>query len=94
MLAAENAVAPDVLWVGMTATKQEKWLFENRDNLNVKFAGAVGALFDIYTGRVKRTHPKFQRVGFEWLPRLISEPSRLWEQEFHFNPEIPLQVGN
>ena len=88
MLAAVNAVAPDVLWVGMTAPKQEKWLFENRGNLNVKFAGAVGAVFDFYTGRVKRSHPKFQRLGFEWLPRLIREPSRLWSRNFISTPKF------
>jgi N-acetylglucosaminyldiphosphoundecaprenol N-acetyl-beta-D-mannosaminyltransferase len=88
MLAAVNNVSPDVLWVGMTAPKQEKWLFENRGNLNVKFAGAVGAVFDFYTGRVKRSHPKFQRYGFEWLPRLIREPSRLWSRNFISTPKF------
>ena len=88
MLAAVNAAAPDVLWVGMTAPKQEKWLFDNRGSLNVKFAGAVGAVFDFYTGRVKRSHPLFQRLGFEWLPRLIREPSRLWNRNFISTPKF------
>jgi N-acetylglucosaminyldiphosphoundecaprenol N-acetyl-beta-D-mannosaminyltransferase len=88
MVEAVNAAAPDVLWVGMTAPKQEKWLFENRGNLNVKFAGAVGAVFDFYTGRVKRSHPKFQRLGLEWLPRLIREPSRLWSRNFISTPKF------
>ncbi len=77
-----NSVAPDVLWVGMTAPKQEKWLFQNRKRLNVKFAGAVGAVFDFYTGQVKRSSPFFQRVGLEWLPRLIQQPRRLWRRTF------------
>jgi N-acetylglucosaminyldiphosphoundecaprenol N-acetyl-beta-D-mannosaminyltransferase len=88
MLAAVNAVAPDVLWVGMTAPKQENWLFENRSNLNVKFAGAVGAVFDFYTGRVKRSHPTFQRLGLEWLPRLIREPNRLWSRNLISTPKF------
>lgn len=82
IVAAVNLAAPDVLWVGMTAPKQEKWIFENRARLNVKFAGAVGAVFDFYSGRVKRSHPVFQRLGLEWLPRLIREPRRLWRRMF------------
>ena len=80
MIDAVNTAAPDVLWVGMTAPKQEKWIFENRARLNTKFAGAVGAVFEFYTGRVKRSHPVFQRLGLEWLPRLVQEPRRLWRR--------------
>jgi N-acetylglucosaminyldiphosphoundecaprenol N-acetyl-beta-D-mannosaminyltransferase len=82
MIAAINASKADVLWVGMTAPKQEKWIFENRARLNVKFAGAIGAVFDFYTGRVKRSHPVFQRLGLEWLPRLVQQPRRLWRRMF------------
>jgi N-acetylglucosaminyldiphosphoundecaprenol N-acetyl-beta-D-mannosaminyltransferase len=82
MVAAINAVAPDVLWVGMTAPKQEKWLHEEYGQLNVKFAAAVGAVFDFYTGRVKRSHAVFQWLGLEWLPRLVQEPRRLWRRMF------------
>jgi len=80
MIAAVNAVEPDVLWVGMTAPKQEKWILENRHRLKVKFIGAIGAAFDFYAGNVKRSHPMFQRLGLEWLPRLLREPRRLWRR--------------
>jgi len=80
MVKRVNAVSPDVLWVGMTAPKQEKWLHQNRDRLQVRFAGAVGAVFDFYTGQVKRSSPTFQRLGLEWLPRLIQQPRRLWRR--------------
>jgi N-acetylglucosaminyldiphosphoundecaprenol N-acetyl-beta-D-mannosaminyltransferase len=80
MVAAVNSAAPDVLWVGMTSPKQDVWIHENRHRLNVKFAAGVGAVFDFYTGRVKRSHPFFQRLGLEWLPRLIREPGRLWRR--------------
>ncbi|MCC7222013.1 MAG: WecB/TagA/CpsF family glycosyltransferase [Candidatus Contendobacter sp.] len=80
MIAAINAAAPDVLWVGMTAPKQEKWLHQHQAQLNVKFAAAVGAVFDFYSGRVKRSHPVFQRLGLEWLPRLLQQPRRLWRR--------------
>jgi N-acetylglucosaminyldiphosphoundecaprenol N-acetyl-beta-D-mannosaminyltransferase len=92
MIEAVNAVQPDVLWVGMTAPKQEKWIFRNRDKLNVKFIGAVGAVFDFYVGNVKRSHPFFQDIGLEWLPRLLQEPRRLWQRMFVSAPIFMLQV--
>jgi N-acetylglucosaminyldiphosphoundecaprenol N-acetyl-beta-D-mannosaminyltransferase len=82
VVAAINAANPDVLWVGMSAPKQEKWLHEHSGQLNVRFAAAVGAVFDFYTERVKRSHPIFQRLGLEWLPRLVQEPRRLWRRMF------------
>ena len=87
-----NEAAPDVLWVGMTAPKQEKWIYRNRDSLNVKFMGPIGAVFDFYTGRVKRSHPIFQKMGLEWLPRLLREPGRLWRRNFISNPTFLLRV--
>ncbi|WP_415356590.1 WecB/TagA/CpsF family glycosyltransferase [Halioglobus sp. Uisw_031] len=80
MVTAINSVCPDVLWVGMTAPKQEKWIYELSPRLQVKFAAAVGAVFDFYTGKVKRSHPIFQRLHLEWLPRLLQEPKRLWRR--------------
>ena len=86
MVEAVNAAQPDVLWVGMTAPKQEKWIHQHRDQLDVKFIGAIGAVFDFYVGNVKRSHPIFQRMGLEWLPRLVQEPRRLWRRNFVSSP--------
>ena len=80
MIREINKVKPDVLWVGMTAPKQEKWICENRDKLDVKFIGAIGAVFDFYIGKIKRSPLFFQKCGLEWLPRLIQEPKRLWRR--------------
>lgn len=82
MVNAINSAKPDVLWVAMTAPKQEIWLFQNRHRLNVKFAASIGAVFDFYAGKVKRSHPVFQKLGLEWLPRLLQEPRRLWRRMF------------
>ena len=82
MVAAINAATPDVLWVGITAPKQEKWIHQNLHKLDVRFAAAIGAVFDFYTERVIRSHTVFQRLGLEWLPRLIQEPRRLWTRMF------------
>jgi N-acetylglucosaminyldiphosphoundecaprenol N-acetyl-beta-D-mannosaminyltransferase len=86
MIDAINAAAPDVLWVGMTAPKQEKWLHAVAPRLKVRFAAAIGAVFDFYAGRVRRSHPGFQRLGLEWLPRLLREPRRLWRRNFVSTP--------
>ena len=80
MVAAINAARPDVLWVGMTAPKQEQWIFDNLQNLDVGFIGAVGAVFDFYAETKKRAPLFWQRSGLEWLHRLCREPSRLWER--------------
>lgn len=92
MVEAINSAAPDVLWVGMTAPKQEKWIHQHRDQLNVKFIGAIGAVFDFYTGNIKRSHPLFQKYGLEWLPRLIQEPRRLFRRNFISSPLFLLRV--
>ena len=77
-----NAAKPNVLWVGMTAPKQEKFLYEHINHLDVDFAAAVGAVFDFFSGRIKRPSSLFQRLGLEWLFRLVAEPSRLWRRTF------------
>jgi len=80
MAAAVNSGRADVLWVGMSAPKQEKWVFRNRHRLNVKVIGAVGAVFDFYAGTRKRSPEWALRTGLEWLPRLLWEPKRLWRR--------------
>jgi N-acetylglucosaminyldiphosphoundecaprenol N-acetyl-beta-D-mannosaminyltransferase len=92
MIAAVNWATPDVLWVGMTAPKQEKWIHQNKDKLNVKFIGAVGAVFDFYAGNVKRSRPWFLEHGLEWLPRLLQEPRRLWRRTLISAPLFFLRV--
>lgn len=92
MVEAVNACKPDVLWVGMTAPKQEKWIYLYRQHLNVNFIGAVGAVFDFFIGKVKRSHPFFQNNGLEWLPRFIQEPKRLWRRNFVSAPKFFIEV--
>jgi len=86
MVEAINDTHPDVLWVGMTAPKQEKWIYKHRDSLNVPFIGAIGAVFDFYAGTKKRTSPFWQKMGLEWLPRLLREPRRLWRRNLVSTP--------
>lgn len=80
MVEEVNRVKPDVLWVGMTAPKQEKWIYRNRNRLDTKFIGAIGAAFDFYAGTVNRPQQWFQRNGLEWLSRLLNQPRHLWRR--------------
>lgn len=72
----------DVLWVGMTAPKQEKWLAEHQQQLPVKFAGAIGAVFDYFAESNTHAHPLLRKLGLEWLVRLIQNPRKLWRRTF------------
>lgn len=86
MLAAVNAARPDVLWVGMTAPKQEKWIYQNRHRLEVPFIAAVGAVFDFYAGTIHRSTDFWIDLGLEWLPRFLKEPRRLWRRNLVSTP--------
>ncbi|MEM6696386.1 MAG: WecB/TagA/CpsF family glycosyltransferase [Pseudomonadota bacterium] len=92
MIEAVNHAKPDVLWVGMTAPKQEIWLHRHRDQLDVRFAGAIGAVFDFYAGTVPRAPAVIQHMGLEWLPRLLRQPRRLWRRNFISNPAFMVQI--
>jgi N-acetylglucosaminyldiphosphoundecaprenol N-acetyl-beta-D-mannosaminyltransferase len=88
MIEAVNRAGSEVLWVGMTAPKQEKLIGRIRDRLDVRFIGAIGAVFDFFTGRVERSHPAWQKAGLEWLPRLLRRPRRLWRRTFVSAPHF------
>jgi len=75
-----NQAEPDVLWVGLGLPKQERWIHENRDRLNVPVAIGVGACFGFYSGKVKRAPGLIGNAGFEWLWRLLVEPKKLWRR--------------
>lgn len=75
-----NAARPDILWVGMTAPKQEIWVEKNRNKLNVSVIGNIGAVFDFYAGTYERAPVWARRAGLEWLIRLIKEPRRMWRR--------------
>jgi N-acetylglucosaminyldiphosphoundecaprenol N-acetyl-beta-D-mannosaminyltransferase len=71
---------PDILWVGLTAPKQEKWAAAHKDSLRAPVIGCIGAVFDYYAGTVKRAPRWVCRAGLEWLYRLAGEPQRLWKR--------------
>jgi N-acetylglucosaminyldiphosphoundecaprenol N-acetyl-beta-D-mannosaminyltransferase len=86
MIAAVNAFQPDVLFVGMTAPKQEKWSFEHKEQLDAKIICSIGAVFDFYAGTVERPSPFWIRLQLEWFIRLVKEPKRMWKRYLYYGP--------
>lgn len=86
MIALINEFQPEVLFVGMTAPKQEKWVEEFRHQLDVKVICSIGAVFDYYAGTVKRASTFWINLGLEWFVRFIKEPKRLWKRYFYYGP--------
>lgn len=81
MMQAINKANPDLLWIGMTAPKQEKWTYQHWKELDIHcHVGTIGAVFDFYAGTVKRAPLWWQKYSMEWLYRLLSEPKRMWRR--------------
>lgn len=70
----------DILWVGLGSPKQDIWMYEHRDILNVPVIIGVGAAFDFIAGTKKQAPKLMQKIGMEWLFRLATEPRRLWKR--------------
>ena len=75
-----NEVEPDVLFVGMTAPKQEKWAYQHFIELQVGHVCCIGAVFDFYAGTISRAPEWLIKIGFEWSYRLMKEPRRMWRR--------------
>ena len=89
MISAINHSNPDLLWIGMTAPKQEKWAYKHLDRLEVHcHIGTIGAVFDFFAGTVKRAPECWQKAGMEWLYRLLSEPRRMGRRYFIGNAKF------
>jgi N-acetylglucosaminyldiphosphoundecaprenol N-acetyl-beta-D-mannosaminyltransferase len=80
----------DVVWVGIGVPKQEKWMARMRPRLQAPVLVGVGAAFDFHAGLVPQAPARMQRVGLEWLFRLIQEPRRLWRRYLRYNPQFVL----
>ena len=81
IIEAINKANPDLLWVGMTAPKQEKWTYTHWKELDIHcHVGTIGAVFDFFAGTVERAPLWWQEHGLEWLYRLLKEPKRMWRR--------------
>lgn len=81
IIEAINKADPDLLWIGMTAPKQEKWTYSHWNELNIHcHVGTIGAVFDFFAGTVERAPIWWQEHGLEWAYRLVKEPKRMWRR--------------
>jgi N-acetylglucosaminyldiphosphoundecaprenol N-acetyl-beta-D-mannosaminyltransferase len=80
MIEMINLCKPDVLFIGMTAPKQEKWAYKHIRSLDAGHVCCIGAVFDFYSGNINRAPKIMINIGLEWLYRLIKEPVRMWKR--------------
>jgi len=92
MIDAVNKHEPDVLFVGMTAPKQEKWAHKNFHHLKAGHICCIGAVFDFYAGTVMRAPDWMIKIGMEWFFRLIKEPRRMWRRYLIGNLKFVMSV--
>lgn len=88
VVAEINACRPDVVWVGLSTPKQERWMAAHRAALEAPVLIGVGAAFDIHAGVIDRAPRFLRRTGFEWTYRLCKEPRRLWRRYLANNPRF------
>jgi N-acetylglucosaminyldiphosphoundecaprenol N-acetyl-beta-D-mannosaminyltransferase len=83
----------DVLWIGLSTPKQERWMYEHCSKLSVPAVLGVGAAFDLNTGRLSQAPRVMRENGLEWLYRLYAEPRRLWRRYLVNGPIFLWNVG-
>jgi N-acetylglucosaminyldiphosphoundecaprenol N-acetyl-beta-D-mannosaminyltransferase len=88
-----NDAEPDIVWVGLSTPKQERWMAAHVGRLSAPVLLGVGAAFDIHAGLVPRAPGWIQRTGLEWLFRLGAEPRRLWRRYLINNPAFVWHVA-
>jgi N-acetylglucosaminyldiphosphoundecaprenol N-acetyl-beta-D-mannosaminyltransferase len=87
-----NRSNADVLWIGLGSPKQEKWMHSVRHRVRVPVLAAIGAAFDFHAGSVRQAPKRVQKMGLEWLFRLLMEPRRLWKRYLLNNPGFVLLI--
>lgn len=86
MIDAINAHNPEILFIGLSAPKQEMWVHQNKHQLQVKAICSIGAVFDFYAGTINRPSKFWVGMGMEWFIRFVNEPSRLWKRYLYYGP--------
>jgi N-acetylglucosaminyldiphosphoundecaprenol N-acetyl-beta-D-mannosaminyltransferase len=88
IIALINAVKPAILWVSLTAPKQDYWIQQNYQQLNSSINIGIGAALDVAVGKFNRAPIWMQKNGLEWLYRFLKEPKRLFRRYFIEAPAI------
>jgi N-acetylglucosaminyldiphosphoundecaprenol N-acetyl-beta-D-mannosaminyltransferase len=87
-----NKAAPDLVWVGLSTPKQERWMASHVGRIRVPAVLGVGAAFDIHAGTLRQAPVWIQRRGLEWLYRLYREPRRLWRRYVSIIPRFLVAI--
>jgi N-acetylglucosaminyldiphosphoundecaprenol N-acetyl-beta-D-mannosaminyltransferase len=87
-----NGSRADLVWVGLSTPKQERWMAEMRPRLRAPVLLGVGAAFDIHAGQLRQAPPWMQQSGLEWAFRLAVEPQRLWRRYLSNNPRFVVEL--
>ncbi len=93
IVAAINAAAPDIVWVGLSTPRQEHWMAAHIGRLRAPVLIGVGAAFDFHSGRKRQAPRWIQHSGLEWLFRTMVEPRRLWRRYAVNNPLFVVLVA-
>lgn len=88
-----NDAEPDIVWVGLGAPKQDRWMGAHRESLNAPVLIGVGAAFDMIAGTVRRAPRFIRRSGCEWMYRLAQEPRRLWRRYLKSNSQFLIMLA-
>ena len=92
LVRAMNEAGPDIVWVGLSTPKQERWMADHVGRLDAPVLIGVGAAFDIHAGTLPQAPRWMQRSGLEWLYRLVREPRRLWRRYLRNNPAFLYRI--
>ena len=87
-----NATEPDIVWVGLSTPKQERWMASRIGQVTAPVLVGVGAAFDMHAGNLRQAPAWMQRSGLEWLFRLVMEPRRLWKRYLSNNPRFVYRI--
>ncbi len=88
-----SRLKPDIFWVGLSTPKQERWIADYIDRLDTKLMFAVGAAFDMHTGRIQESPEWLKVLGLQWVHRLCQEPRRLWKRYLIGNSKFIAKIS-
>ena len=93
LVAKISGSCAQIIWIGLSTPKQEKFAFELSKRVKVQYIITIGAAFDFHTGRLAQAPRWIQRSGLEWFYRLYKEPRRLWKRYIEIVPKFAILAG-
>jgi N-acetylglucosaminyldiphosphoundecaprenol N-acetyl-beta-D-mannosaminyltransferase len=88
-----NTLRPDIIWVGLSTPKQERFMADSIDKFDTRLMLGVGAAFDLHTGRMTDSPEWVKKAGMQWAHRLVQDPRRLWKRYLVNNPQFLLAIS-